>query len=414
MKQMFTLLFCFVLTLAQAQDPGRNRPQWQVWNHGNSILPDDSVLCVAFDSSDVKWIATPQGMYSFGSGEWNAFTTSGSGIPGDIVRWIQVDHDQSKWVGTWYHGIGKLQGNSWTIYNYSTGITTVETTNKIIPGPGITKYVATSWGMCFYDGTTWTLNGPPVSSGIKWLYDISLDISGNPWMATFWDGFYKFEASTWTAYNTGNSGVPADYARCVTPAPDGTVWMGSAGLTVFNGLTWITYTSSNSPLPGNNVYCISIDASGNKWIGTERGLAKFDGSSWTIYNTHNSGLPDSIINCISFDRYGNLWIGAGSNLVEFNENGIVSGMRSSSEQAGLAVSLNPNPVKDMAIFRISGNSRNYTLSIYNVCGQYLLTVQSESAANLMRVNTSGLLPGLYFYRLETQDQKGACGRFIKE
>ncbi len=82
-----------------------------------------------------------------------------------------------------------------------------------------------------------------------WL--LSIDANGNKWIGTYGGGLAKFDGTTWTTYNTANSGLPNNYVRA-----------------------------------------IAIDANGNKWIGTYGGgLAKFDGTTWTTYNTANSGLP---------------------------------------------------------------------------------------------------------------------------
>ena len=45
-------------------------------------------------------------------------------------------------------------------------------------------------------------------------------------------------------------------------------WDVSGGLAKFDGTTWTVYNTSNSGLPDNYVSSIAIDGSGNKWIGT--------------------------------------------------------------------------------------------------------------------------------------------------
>jgi ligand-binding sensor domain-containing protein len=47
---------------------------------------------------------------------------------------------------------------------------------------------------------------------------------------------------------------------------DWNIWGG--GLAKFDGSSWTVYNSSNSGLPSNSVYAIAIDGEGNKWIGT--------------------------------------------------------------------------------------------------------------------------------------------------
>jgi ligand-binding sensor domain-containing protein len=58
----------------------------------------------------------------------------------------------------------------------------------------------------------------------------------------------------------------------------GNKWFGTwgGGVSKFDGTTWTTYNSSNSGLAYNSVQAIAIDASGNKWFGTTfSGVSKF-------------------------------------------------------------------------------------------------------------------------------------------
>jgi len=71
----------------------------------------------------------------------------------------------------------------------------------------------------------------------------------------------------------------------MTTDASGNKWIGTngGGLAKFDSTTWTVYNTSNSGLPNNSVTSIAIDGSGNKWIGTNgHGLAKFDGASWTV------------------------------------------------------------------------------------------------------------------------------------
>jgi len=78
------------------------------------------------------------------------------------------------------------------------------------------------------------------------------------------------------------------------------------GLAKFTGTTWTVYNTSNSGLPDNWVFSIVIDSIGNKWIGTGGGLAKFDGTTWTVFTTSNSGLPSNYIESIAIEDSENM------------------------------------------------------------------------------------------------------------
>ena len=51
----------------------------------------------------------------------------------------------------------------------------------------------------------------------------------------------------------------------------GNKWIGTdwvVGLAKFDDTSWTVYNTSNSGLPVNGVMSLAIDGSGNKWIGT--------------------------------------------------------------------------------------------------------------------------------------------------
>ncbi|MBL7189708.1 MAG: hypothetical protein ISS70_25540, partial [Phycisphaerae bacterium] len=120
----------------------------------------------------------------------------------------------------------------------------------------------------------------------------------------------------WTAYNTGNSGLPYNGVTAIAIDAQGAVWIGTGrwwahaggGLAKFDGANWTIYKTSNSELPDNDHVSLSIDADGNTWSGTENGLSKFDGTNWTVYQTHNSGLPSNHAGAPTLDAEGNAWI----------------------------------------------------------------------------------------------------------
>ena len=58
----------------------------------------------------------------------------------------------------------------------------------------------------------------------------------------------------------------------------GNKWIGTdgGGLVKFDDTSWTVYNTSNSGLPDNYIHSIAIDGSGNKWIGTHGGLTEFN------------------------------------------------------------------------------------------------------------------------------------------
>jgi len=80
---------------------------WSVYTTSNTILPDNRITDIAFDSEGKKWISC----YNFENGEggvlcfddtnWNLFDTSNSELPSNKVNVIVIDGNDTKWIGTW-------------------------------------------------------------------------------------------------------------------------------------------------------------------------------------------------------------------------------------------------------------------------------------------------------------------------
>ena len=176
-------------------------------------------------------------------------------------------------------------------------------------------------GVCKFDGSSWTIYDS-TNSGLvgNMVNEVMIDREGNKWMGMgdyeLWHsmeglGLAFFNDTTWTIYDTSNSGLPDNTINTLAEDGFGTTWIGTNnGLVNFDGINWTIYDTANSGLPDNQVNSIILDSSGNKWIGTEHGgLVKFNDATWTVYDVSNSGLPSNRITSILIDLNGNWWIG---------------------------------------------------------------------------------------------------------
>ena len=252
-------------------------------------------------------------------------------LPTPNVKVVSIDGQNNVWVGT-DGGLSKFDGENWKTYNKANSgipfntITSVATDTQGNKWIGMTPYwngsTNVGGGLAKLDGTTWTVYNTS-NSGLPENYVLSIAIDGsvNKWIGTFGGGLAKFNGTIWTVYNSLNSGLPDNVVWSIAIDGLGNKWIGtSGGLAKFDGTSWTVYNTSNSGLPDNTVLSIAIDGSGNKWIGTwNGGLAKFDGTNWTVYNTSNSGLPDKYVNSIAIDVSENKWIGTyDSGLAKFD------------------------------------------------------------------------------------------------
>ena len=105
---------------------------------------------------------------------------------------------------------------------------------------------------------------------------IAIDLDGNIWFGTY-NGVSKFDGTTWTVFNTSNSGLPNDRINSIVLDQEGNIWFGTdGGASKFNGMDWITYDPSNSELV-DDVNSIEIDLDGNIWFGTDNGISMLVG-----------------------------------------------------------------------------------------------------------------------------------------
>ena len=95
---------------------------------------------------------------------------------------------------------------------------------------------------------------------------ISIDEEGTKWIGTDGGGLARFDGSSWTVYDTINSGLPNNYVKSIICDPsNGLQWVGTNnGLVTYDGINWVLYDFSTSGLPSNIVEKIAIDEGGNK------------------------------------------------------------------------------------------------------------------------------------------------------
>lgn len=196
------------------------------------------------------------------------------------------------------------------------------TTNSGIPDDyiydlelvGSTLWLATQEGAATFDGTTWTVYNT-ANSGLPHneVRDIHFDIGGNPWFATWGGGVARLNSGTWEVWNSSVSGVPSalDYAENFASTLN---WMAvtapSNGFLIWDGSTWTHYATSNSNMPSDQVSGIAAGASGELYFSTlDAGIVKFSFPTFTTWNSSNSGLPDNEVYSVHFLRNEDLVAG---------------------------------------------------------------------------------------------------------
>jgi len=252
----------------------------------------------------------------------------------------------------------------------------------------------------------------------NFVESIAIDNSGTKWIGTN-GGLTAFDGTTWTTWNTSNSGLPHNGVTSVVIDSNGTKWIGTlSSLAAFDGTTWATWNTSNSGLPHNWVKSIAIDASATRWIGTGDGLAAFDGANWTTWNFSTSLLHGKFVNSIAIDGSGTKWLGTdGGGMSAFNENGIPVGMEEyklPSENISIKTFPNPFTTSTTIEFELPQTSI-VSIQIFNCIGAKVAELHNGllPAGQQQFTWDAGDLPkGIYFCKVQT-GQKTAAQKIIK-
>jgi ligand-binding sensor domain-containing protein len=458
MKHIYFAILAFPFffnTLIFAQNE-----EWFVYDTTNSGLKSQGVYLIEIDKSNTKWIGSisdiacygtciyGHGLTKFDDSEWTHYDTLNSGLPSNSVTDISEDSEGIKWITTKVHvsdpfGVHHMQGGGLAKFDGHSSWTVYDTSNSEIPTNSLS---------C-----------------------IEIDEAGNKWIGTIggWGkdtvyasaGLLKFDGTTWTVYDTSNSGLPSNVITCLIYYSD-TLWIGTnEGLATFDGINWNVYDLESFSGLSNYVTSIKVDKSGNKWIGTSdrndnggvlthfiewdwvslfsddircieidhsdniwigkdfNGLIKL-ATGWTeetifdsvkVYNTSNSGLPNDWIYSIALDDMGNKWIGTREGgLAVYNEDGIAPTRERDgfTEVQPIDFKLNqnyPNPFNPVTMINYQLPLTNVVdLSIYNILGQKVATLVNEKQKpghHHVEWDASGFASGVYYYRIQ-------AGKFV--
>ena len=223
------------------------------------------------------------------------------------------------------------------------------------------------------------------------------------WLGTT-KGLSSFDGTTWTTYNTSNSGLPSNIIKTVAIEENGTMWLGTwddDGLIKFDGANWTIYNTSNSNIPDDKVNVIIVDENQTKWIGTSLGLAQFDGSNWTIYNPSNSGLSGYDITTICIDAHETKWIGAyPGGVTAFNINGFPDAINEQRLHINKA-NIYPNPAHDFLNVDLLSPVNISYIEIFNAQG--ILVKSHVLANNQNTLDLRDLNCGIYLLKIYTDN-----------
>ncbi len=295
--------------------------KWVIYDNSNSGLPVNSIEDIVIDTNGIIWMGTwGGGLVKYDGANWTVLDPSNSGLPDYNARSLAVDDSNYIWVGT-TSGLARYNGGaSFTVFNMGNSSLPNNNVRSIAIDKYDTLWVGTGNGLAKFDGNSnWTIYMPGNAIRARTAFDTS----GNKWIGTQ-SGLLKFDDTTWTLYDTSNSGLVAQNIRSIAVDDSNNIWVGTAtgGLAKFNGVTWAIYDTSNSGIPLGGVYAITIDVSNNMWLGTSAGMARYDGTNWAVYDNLNSPLPANYVGRISIDANHNKWLATSGGIAIYKPFGL--------------------------------------------------------------------------------------------
>jgi len=290
-------------------------------------LPADDVRVVTVDAADRVWVLTRSGVASLDGKRWRAFDLpremidpqglgaaeiQGLAAVGETI-WVaaigglcRLSGDrfaavadgppgpftllracQGRLIAAGPDRISVFDGSNWQEIGYPQafvagsddrhggpkGLAAVN--DALLDGDGV-LWVATESGLWGWDGSAWSGHVParehtgPPARGISAL---ALDGAGTLWVGTN-DGMGLFARRGWWEQVKGEDGLPYETVWCITPAPDGAIWVGfPIGCARLREGEW-DYFANMRWLPNDEVRSIAVRADGSAWVATRRGVSR--------------------------------------------------------------------------------------------------------------------------------------------
>lgn len=243
-----------------------NSSGWTTYNTDNSLLGNDFVTAILEDSDGDIWFGTTTGI-NFLVDDTDWYYYGGEGATAINTNTLFKDIFNNVWIGTEGDGIyayddGYFYGPYFFEGNYNMNLVNYFTQDK----EG-NLWVATDFGIQVFDGSNWESlmideNNPQInvvysdSKGRIWIasdesstistyrdgklsnrslltgqlnnfvYDITEDLEGNIWFATFLDGLVKFDGIVMNSFKPFN-GFPSIWNNCLAVDEKGSIWTGT-------------------------------------------------------------------------------------------------------------------------------------------------------------------------------------------
>lgn len=244
-----------------------NDSVWTSLYPQNSPLVAYKIWKVFIDSNNNTWIVTENGLQMMdASGNFTTHAYNSKAIAEDSTGNI--------WVGSW-NGLAKWNGSTWTNYTTADGLPVNDIEDLDVDHNGVLWIATNNGGVVSYDGTSFTVyNSSNSGLAMNIVYEIDISPSNEVYAGTHFGTFQKLSGGNFTTLGTYASNIYYD----IEFSADSTAWIAADnGLWLHhpNG-TYTYYSASNSPLLDSRVYDIEHDGLYKTWLATHSGLYIID------------------------------------------------------------------------------------------------------------------------------------------
>jgi sugar lactone lactonase YvrE len=254
--------------------------EWQIFNPGNSPMPDQHVLAVGRDRQGTLWFGTAAGLASFDSTNWDVYHADEIGLNNDQINTLVVDGLNNIWIGT-QEGAAEFNGTVWKSFTKDTSglVDNAVFSIAVQNGSGDQLiWFGTLSGVSNLDTNTgeWqTFTRQDIELGWGGVSDLFFDSNGRLWVCTEGAGIRIWESNKWTSLRVSNSKLPYSTIEAIDELETGIFWIAAsipnnAGgvLAKYDDITWHVYREGLTGYSGGETVTIAKDYTGRYWFGT--------------------------------------------------------------------------------------------------------------------------------------------------
>jgi ligand-binding sensor domain-containing protein len=254
--------------------------EWQVFNPGNSSLPDQHVLSVAQDLLGRYWFGTASGLASYDGTSWTLYRGSDFGLSSEQINTLATDDQNRIWIGT-QDGVAVFDDTGWKAFTKeSSGLVDNAVFSIAVQqiGGNPVIWFGTLSGVSSLEPTTghWqAYTRSEIDLGWGGVSDLYFDSIGKLWVCTEGGGISLWDGNAWTTIRVNNSRLPYSTIETVVELKPGVFWIAasipntSGGvLARYDGTNWRIFEQGLSGYSGAETVTIAKDDEGRYWFGT--------------------------------------------------------------------------------------------------------------------------------------------------